>query len=340
MEPNTTLLEIAPAEALEKYLMHRENEVSEQTLQAHKYRLNHFIRWCNLNDIEALSDLSPKDLQDYRYWRQQDGDLNTVTLHTQMTTFRVFLQWAEDYQALPNGFHNRVRIPTLERDQAAKDTKVKPERVKQILEYLEKYEYATQKHTMLSLMWNTGIRIGAVRGLDLQDFHPRDEYIEVRHRPQQETPLKNKNQGQRPISLDAKRCQIIEHFIEARRHDVTDEYGREPLFTTTHGRPAVSTLRERVYQLARPCTYRDGFCPHDKDPKTCEAANRSDVASKCPSSFSPHTIRRSSITYWLLEDVPEEAVSDRMNVNKDVIDQHYDKRTPNEKMEQRRDYFK
>lgn len=339
MKPNQELIKIDPEEALERYLMHREQEVSEQTLQSHEYRLKHFVKWCKENGIEALSDLSPRDLQDFRYWRQKDGDLNDVTLHTQMTTLRVFLKWAGDYEAVPQQFFERLRIPKLPRDQNSRDTKISPERAENILNYLQRYEYASQKHTLFSLLWHTGIRIGAARSLDLRDFNEKERYIEIHHRPDTDTPLKNGINGERPVSLDEKRTELLSNYIEARRDDVTDDHGREPLFTTVHGRPAVSTLRERIYSLSRPCKYRDSYCPEDREIKECDAANFSDQASKCPASISPHTIRRSSITYWLLQDVPEEAVSDRMNVNKEVIDQHYDKRTPSEKMKQRRDYF-
>jgi hypothetical protein len=54
---------------------------------------------------------------------------------------------------------------------------------------------------------------------------------------------------------------------------------------------------------------------------------------------SPHAIRRGSITHSLNSDMPENATSDRANVSQAVLDQHYDRRTKREKMEQRREYL-
>lgn len=39
------------------------------------------------------------------------------------------------------------------------------------------------------------------------------------------------------------------------------------------------------------------------------------------------------------EDMPEKVVSNRANVSQAVIDQHYDRRTEREKMEQRREFI-
>lgn len=92
-----------------------------------------------------------------------------------------------------------------------------------------------------------------------------------------------------------------------------------------------------LYQWTRPCMI--GECPHEKDPETCEYMDR-DNASGCPSSRSPHGVRRGSITSHLRDGTPEEIVSDRMNVSGDVLDQHYDQRTEREKMEVRREFIK
>jgi site-specific recombinase XerD len=332
------LTPIDPRTALETYLEHRANEdLAKQTIRSHRYRLNHFVRWCEENDIDNLNPLGPRELQDYRNWRKRDGDLNNVSWHTQMSTFRVFIKWAENYEAVRPGLHKRLDVPDLDPDEDARDYTFSKERADRILEYLNKFEYASKKHALFALMWHTGIRIGAVNSLDLQDFHPDERYIEIRNRPEQGTRLKNREKGERPISIADQEVQILKDYIEKVREEVTDDYGRKPLFTTRQGRAHITTLRSWIYRIARPCLYRD--CPHDRDPEKCEAKQQVKHASDCPSSFSPHTIRRSSITMWLDQDVPMQAVSDRMNAEENALEKHYDKRTEKGKMEQRKNHF-
>lgn len=77
---------------------------------------------------------------------------------------------------------------------------------------------------------------------------------------------------------------------------------------------------------------------YGREPDSCEAMTN-ETASKCPSSISPHAIRRGSITHHLSKDIPETVVSDRANVSQRVLEQYYDRRSQREKMEQRRQYL-
>lgn len=336
----TNLVPIDPQEALDKYLTHRENEgVSDKTLESHEYRLSHFIKWCNQNDINSLSDLEVRDLQDFAHWRKIDGDLNNVSWHTQLVTFRVFIQWAENYQAVEPGFSERISIPSMKPQEDARDMTISKERAREIISYLEKYEYASRYHTLFTVLWHTGIRIGGARALDVQDFDPTEGYIQLKHRPETGTALKNGVNGERPIALGAQEVKLLNDYLDKARPDTTDSEGREPLFATKKGRAHRGTMRNWIYKYSRPCVYNGGNCPHDKDPKQCKAKQNVAKISKCPSSFSPHTIRRSSITSNLLDGVPKEAVSDRMNVNDEALEKHYDKRSEMSKMEQRKEYF-
>jgi site-specific recombinase XerD len=326
---------ISAEEAVELYLQSAEGEKAASTVQSHEYRLQHFVRWCDKEDHDNLNELSGRDLQAYRVWRRQDGDLTTVSLRGQLATIRAFLRFCERIDAVPQGLYEKVDLPDAG-DGEHRDTIIEAERAKQILEHLRQFQYASREHALFLLLWRTGIRIGAARGLDLSDLHRKQERIELVHRPETETPLKNAQHGERYLALSSDITEVLGDYVDHTRDDVTDEHGRAPLFTTTQGRSALSTLRRTVYRVTQPCFL--GGCPHDRIPNECEDEGFKGGGG-CPSSVRPHDIRRGAITNFLLNDVPEQIVSDRMNVSKQILDKHYDKRTEEEKAEQRRGFL-
>lgn len=178
------------------------------------------------------------------------------------------------------------------------------------------------------------MRRGALHSLDVEDLRPESHALVLEHRPDTGTKLKNGEAGERWVYLGPRWFQPVEEFVEENRRDVTDDYGRNPLLTTRNGRPALTTIYDWVHRATQPCEY--GGCPHDRDPDDCEARGAQNVPSKCPSSHSPHAIRRGAITHHLNDDVPPETVSERMDVSLPVLYEHYDARTPREKMEVRR----
>lgn len=333
----TELEPIEPEYALELYLKEKETDCADSTVYAHKSRLGHFLRWCDEEKINNLNVLTGRKLHEYRLWRREDGDLSKVTMKTQMDTLRVFVRWLESIDAVEQDLSTKVLSPTITPEENSRDVMLGRDAANTIIAYYEQYCYATAKHVVISLLWHTMFRRSAVRALDLDDYNSDEQYLDVNYRPETDTPIKNGKDGERLVALSDTMCDLLDDYISERRHDVTDDHGREPLLTSREGRLHKTTIQQYCYQITRPCEYGQE-CPHDRDPDECEAVNR-DSASKCPSSVSPHAVRRGSITDRLRQDVPDKVVSDRANVSPKVIEQHYDRRTEREKMEQRRHYL-
>ncbi|MBX0287541.1 tyrosine-type recombinase/integrase [Halomicroarcula sp. F28] len=328
---------ISPDEAKRMYLEEKSSEASQSTVQAHDYRLRHFVRWCDEEDIENLNTLTGRDLHKYKLWRRDDGDLNNVSLVTQLSTLRVFIRWCEQIEAVKAGLNESIVLPELSKGEDQRDAMLSSEEAGELLDYLREFEFATRTHALVEVLWHSGMRIGAAQSLDVGDYKSDEALLELRHRPDQGTKLKNGEEGERYIAINNEVCDVLDAYIEYHREDVTDDYGRRPLFSSRAGRPQKSTLRDSLYKITRPCIYTN-HCPHDRDTDDCEALERN-KASKCPSSVSPHAIRRGSITHHLSDDIPDRVVSDRMDVSLDVLEKHYDRRTEREKSEQRRDYI-
>jgi site-specific recombinase XerD len=328
---------IAPERAVELYLDHRRNDVSSQTLQSHRSRLQYFVGWCHDNEIRNLNELTGRRLHEYRIWRRNDGDLKKVSEKTQMATIRVFVKFLESIDAVEPDLHTKVQLPSLSASDDVRTEMLSAERAKTVLEYLEKYNYASIRHVVVALAWRTAMRRGAMHALDVEDYDSEEQYLQTVHRPETETPLKNQESGERHIALSGKVCQLLDDWLIDQRPEVTDDHNRNPLLASKQGRLHHSTVQHIMYEQTRPCIYTDE-CPHDREIETCEATERNSV-SRCPSSRPPHSVRRGAITHWLSEDVPERVVSDRANVSPDVIEKHYDERGDRDKMEQRREFF-
>jgi integrase len=259
-----------------------------------------------------------------------------MTLRTNLATLRVFLEFCASIDGVEQGLREKVVLPEVDREEQSKDVKLNVDRAEAILEHLERFEYASRAHVIMAILWHTGCRLGTLRALDLDDVDLETPCLRVRHRPDTGTPLKNGKAANRAIALGEQYAQVIEDYINHNRLQVEDSHGREPLISSDQGRLSESSVRVVVYMWTRPCMV--AACPHDENPVSCDYMTRKH-ASECPSSRSPHGIRRGALTRMLREGTPEEVVSDRSNVSRDVLEQHYDQRTERERMELRREFL-
>lgn len=331
---NDGLTPTTPAEAVEWYLAERAPDLSEKSLQNHEYRLDNFLEFCSEEEIDNMNSISGRDVHKYRVWRSKD--IKPVTLKGELQTLRVFLEFCTSIEAVKDGMRERVKLPQISAEDEAKDVHISSNRAKEILEHQERFNFASRDHVILALLWHSGIRLGTLRAFDVNDFDSDEMCLDVRHRPDTETPLKNKDAAERSIAVGPHFIEVIRDYINHNREDVTDKFGRRPLISSSKGRLSEGAIRETIYRVTQPCEIGD--CPHDEKPDTCSARKHGKRAG-CPSSHSPHGIRRGSITNHLREAVPQEVVSDRSNVSKEILDQHYDERTEREKMEVRREFI-
>lgn len=321
--------------ATEEYIEAQKHNSAESTVQNYTYRLKQFLEFCERAGLEETEELDGRKIEKYKRDRVERDDVNPVTLQQQMRTFRHFIKWCEANELVDDGLADRMIIPGTTPEQRVRNDALDTERAENIIEYLVKFEWATKPHLVFHILWETGMRLGCLRALDVDDWCPGEPgYLVARHRPRTGTPLKLKEEGERHITVtDERLADALDDYIAQRRPDVTDDYGREPLLATEYGRPSKGTLRETIYKVVQPCRY-SGECPHGEEIEVC-SMRKHGQRSKCPSSVYPHAIRSGAITEHLNQDVPKEIVSERTNVSQRVLDRHYDERSEEEKRERR-----
>lgn len=324
---------MTPREAKARYLRRRRNDATESSVAAWHGRLKLFVEWCEGVGIAEVGGLKPYDINEY--YDLRSGQVQPSTVEGEMYTLKKFCEFLAQIGAV-EGLSEKVPIPEVPEDSRSSDVKLDSSEALALLDHYRASDrdFGTRAHAILELAWYTGARQGGLRALDLRDVYLDENYVEFRHRPGTDTPLKNTVYGERTVAVPEPSMEAIREYIGKYRYDVRDDHGRQPLFASARGRPTGNTFRVWTYMATLPCTR--GACPHGKEKPACEWTER-DHASKCPSSRSPHQIRTGSITWQLNSGVPIEVVSARVNAEPDVIADHYDKPSESELWRRRRE---
>lgn len=219
------------------------------------------------------------------------------------------------------------------------------ERVERARDYLSTYCQYSRVHAEQEIVAELGVRSGAVRAIDIEDFRPEDKAIDFRHRPESKgergTPLKNGKAGDRSVNISNDlRDVLLAYRRNPNQPEGTDKYGRRPLFTAedsdgTVGRIAVGRVRDDLYRITRPCEVGQD-CPVDRDVSDCKVA-KNRYAYECPENYTPHPLRSWSIMFQLDQGVERGKLSNRVDVSVPVLKKHYDHRSEERKRKARLD---
>jgi len=324
--------DLSPREAFERWMSKLRGDKREATISSYHYQVKLFIEWCEEQAIVEIGDLNGWNIDTYETHRRSQ-DVEPVTLNKELGTVKNFLDYCARIELVDENLPEKVDPPDVEVQDDVDETRLHATRAKALLDYYAENDYGSRDHALLSLLWFTGARLNAIRGLDLDHYDSSNELVEFLHHRERDLPLKNGPGGERAVGLPREVCDVLDTYIAENRHEKFDEQGRPPLLTSEVGRPSRNSVRSWSYLATVPCLHTD--CPHGNEPETCEFLDYT-KASQCPSSRSPHQVRTGCITWMLNRGIPIEVVSDRVNTSVRVLKRHYDQPTRREELEERR----
>lgn len=338
--------DIDPEYARSLFFEAKRGTIKDSSLRAYKFPTRHFVEFLQEADIDSMADVDGFYLEQWRLQRKRE-DISDATFKSNCKQLRHFLNWCDDKEIVEDGLADKLTIPDVAESKLVSSEKVPLAQAEEVLNHLDTYEYATLYHALFEVMWETACRISGAMALDVEDFvhdpEPTAEnpdplpYLKFRDRPEQGTGLKNGKKSERNVTIRERTANILVKYLSRYHRDLTDEYGRTPLFCTDYKRLSRQRAYKAINRYTRPCIY-SGNCPHGRPIDACEAYVHNDKAMSCPSSKSLHPIRRGSITHHLKRGWPKEALAERVDVSVEVLEKHYDARTHEDKREGRRRY--
>jgi len=233
-----------PVSVVEYFLSVNVDDWADWTYKDYSYDLTRFLEYCEYADIDDLSELSSRDLVGFKQWRKKDGNIGLATLHGQLANIRVLIRWCEQVEIVDEGVADEIELPDLDPSDIVSYTRITSEQAQQIVDYYDQFKYVPREFAEFALIWGVLCRLGGVRSLDLESYNREEGYIELEHRPDEETPLKNGESevegegGERKINLPDWLCEILNRYIDGtgdpehpKRIEVEDKVRSE---TTVH----------------------------------------------------------------------------------------------------------
>ncbi|SET54674.1 site-specific integrase [Natrinema hispanicum] len=322
------------SEQFDRYLSRRKNRSPATRGQYHR-TIPDFIDFSEDHGVTHPAGISVKLVEGYIDKLELEYDLDaTILTHTK--NVRAWLRWLARRNYCEEGVYRLLDKKELGLSLKARDETIPEETAAASIQRLRQRRRGSSMHSLMELGWNGGPRIGDIHSADLQDFDPDNNTLRFRHRPETGTRLKNGSEdddtpgdGERDIVIKDCTVEAIQLYIDTERPDVTDDYGRRPLFATSYGRASRSTLRRWIYE-ATSCHW----APETSDGPTCDGSCDPD-SNVCPQSYYPHAIRRGAIVNQLSGGLRRDLASDRFNVSENVLRKHYDTRSKQQKKEDR-----
>ena len=313
--------------------LQRSNNKSEATISQYRRTIPPFIELTTSRGVTDPVDCDRRVVNEYIDFIFEEYDVD-ATRYTHTKNVAAFLRWM-----YKNGHVDEKLYTVLDKDElglspAARDEAVSKPEADCILKRLRTQRYGTRLHALMGFCWNTGARISGIHSLDVEDFKPDLGIVQFVHRPDQGTRLKlgergdaMNGTGERGVTLHPRVIEALQEYIECYRPEVTDSFGREPLFATDHGRASKSTLRRWFYE-ATSCRWNVESDVH------CNG-NCSSHSNICPCSYYPHAVRRGAIVSALKAGMFLDTAAARFNVNKPTLRKHYDPRSDIERAQDR-----
>ncbi|RDY72555.1 integrase, partial [Halobacillus trueperi] len=166
------------------------------TLESYELLFTDFMRWTEENELEHVSDITPRVLKSYLSYCKNERGNNPTSLNTKVKLFNVFFGFLVSEELLEDNpakhikkFKEDIRIQSFS-----------DQEIKQMLSWLRRNRrrendlHAVRNYSIVVTLLGTGLRVGELVSLRWSDIHLESGYMTVfgKTRRQETIPMTEK----------------------------------------------------------------------------------------------------------------------------------------------------
>ena len=223
---------------------------SRNTLSAYRCAFKSFSSWTQVRSIERVDTLTPMMLREYA--AQCLSDVTPGAAHARLRPLKTLLKWAHREEYLTQDVTRRLQLPKLPREPLAT---IRVTQVRQLLEAVAQHSrHALRDRAILTVLFDTGLRVSELTGLDLEDLRA-EGFLVIR---------RGKGAKSRVVPISRPTVKVIRRYLADER---PESVSCPALFLTSEGRMAAATVDKLLERSCKAAglprfsahTFRRGF---------------------------------------------------------------------------------
>lgn len=153
--------------------------LSKFTLRFYKQQLNHWLKFCNMQTLESMTDITSAHIRAFLLWHEETGH-SPGGLHAAYRTVKVFLKWYE-LEAEPDNWHNPIKKVKAPRQASLILEPAKINDIGRIIDTCVKESILDKRDKAIFLfLLDTGCRASELISINLADCNPISGEVTIR----------------------------------------------------------------------------------------------------------------------------------------------------------------
>lgn len=152
--------------------------LSQNTIRFYQEKLENFVRFCRINHLHDIQDISTQDLRNYFIGLQENHSKGSV--HAFYRTVKAFLNWYEEENEFAD-WKNPIRKVSVKAPNLQPLEPADVNAIKAVLKTCKNDFFGVRDKTIILMLLDTGIRANELLSLDHENINSITGVVKILH---------------------------------------------------------------------------------------------------------------------------------------------------------------